>query len=85
MFAPALGISENHAMGSASGLLGCYLAHQRLLPEDADGAIEFVCEQGMEMGRPGFIKIRIEQEGEVISAVNISGQCHLMGEGFLFV
>ena len=38
----------------------------------------------MEMGRPSFIKIRIEQneEGE-ISAVRVGGRCHSMGEGYL--
>lgn len=85
MFAPALGINEDPATGGASGPLGCYLARYRVLPVDADGAVELISEQGIEMGRPSFIRIRIEQKGEAISAVKISGQCHLMGEGFLYV
>jgi trans-2,3-dihydro-3-hydroxyanthranilate isomerase len=85
MFAPALGIREDHATGGANGPLGCYLARHRVLPLDANGMAEFISKQGIEMGRPNLIKTRIEQKGWVISAVNISGQCHLMGEGFLYV
>ena len=46
--------------------------------------VEFVSEQGLEVGRPSFIKIKIEQDqaGE-ISAVRVGGQCHSMGEGYL--
>jgi trans-2,3-dihydro-3-hydroxyanthranilate isomerase len=85
MFAPALGISEDPTAGGANGPLGCYPARGRVLPVDADGAVEFISEQGIKMSRPSFIKIRIEQKEGMISAVNISGQCHLMGEGFLYV
>jgi trans-2,3-dihydro-3-hydroxyanthranilate isomerase len=81
MFAPASGISEDPATGGASGPLGCYLVRHRVLP--AAGKIECVSEQGLEMGRPSFIKIRVEQnkEGE-ITAVSVGGRCHSMGEGY---
>jgi len=82
MFAPASGISEDPATGGASGPLGCYLVRHRVLPPAL--MTEFVSEQGLEMGRPSFIKIRIDQneEGE-ISGVRVGGQCHSMGEGYL--
>ena len=35
------------------------------------------------MGRPSFIKIRIERRGEEITAVKVGGQCHFMGEGVI--
>ena len=81
MFAPASGISEDPATGGASGPLGCYLVCHRVLP--AAGKIECVSEQGLEMGRPSFIKIRIEQNKESeITAVRVGGRCHSMGEGY---
>ncbi len=82
MFAPASGIGEDPATGAASGPLGCYLVRHSVLPPARE--VEFVSEQGLEMGRPSFIKVRIEQNEEgQISGVHVGGQCHFMGEGFL--
>jgi trans-2,3-dihydro-3-hydroxyanthranilate isomerase len=81
MFAPGLGITEDPATGAASGPLGCYLVRYGLVP--ADPLAEIVSEQGIEMGRPSYVKIRIEREGDDITAVRVGGQCHFMGEGFI--
>jgi trans-2,3-dihydro-3-hydroxyanthranilate isomerase len=83
MFAPAMGIAEDPATGAASGPLGCYLVrHGRVKP----GKItEIVSEQGLEMGRPSFIRVRIEQAGEQITGVHVGGQCYWMGEGTIEV
>ncbi len=81
MFAPGMGITEDPATGGASGPLGCYLVRHGLVA--CDPAAEIVSEQGLEMGRPSFIKIRIERLGEDITAVRVGGQCHFMGEGFI--
>jgi trans-2,3-dihydro-3-hydroxyanthranilate isomerase len=82
MFAPGLGITEDPATGGASGPLGCYLVRYRLVA--CDTSAEIVSEQGIEMGRPSFIRIRIEQSGDGnINAVKVGGQCHFMGEGFI--
>ena len=85
MFAPALGISEDPATGGASGPLGSYLVRHKVIDAGGGGSVECVSEQGFEMGRPSFIKIEIEQNGEGISRVRVGGQCYLMGEGRLFV
>ena len=58
MFAPALGIIEDPATGSASGPLGAYLLKYGLVQSG-----EMVSEQGIEMGRPSFIHIRVERKG----------------------
>ncbi|HEY0172211.1 MAG TPA: PhzF family phenazine biosynthesis protein [Pyrinomonadaceae bacterium] len=80
MFAPGLGITEDPATGAASGPLGCYLVKYGVVSgESAD----IVSEQGLEMGRPSFVKIRIEREGDRIDAVRVGGRCHFMGEGFI--
>lgn len=82
MFAPGSGISEDPATGGASGPLGCYLVRHKVLPPAH--TVEFVSEQGLEMGRPSFIKIRIDQNEEGgISAKCVGGRCHSMGEGYL--
>jgi trans-2,3-dihydro-3-hydroxyanthranilate isomerase len=81
MFAPSFGITEDPATGAASGPLGCYLVRHRLV--ECDAAAEIVSEQGIEMGRPSFIRIRIERQGDEITAVRVGGQCHFMGEGFI--
>jgi trans-2,3-dihydro-3-hydroxyanthranilate isomerase len=78
MFAPSLGITEDPATGAASGPLGCYLVRHGLAPTG-----EIVSEQGIEMGRPSFIRIRVEQSGDRFTAVRVGGQCHFMGEGFI--
>jgi trans-2,3-dihydro-3-hydroxyanthranilate isomerase len=79
MFAPGLGITEDPATGGASGPLGCYLVRHGLAP----AVNEIISEQGLEMGRPSRIHIRIEQDGDRITAVRVGGQCHFMGEGFI--
>jgi trans-2,3-dihydro-3-hydroxyanthranilate isomerase len=81
MFAPGLGITEDPATGGASGPLGCYLVRYGLVA--ADGTAEMVSEQGIEMGRPSFIFIGIERQGDTIRAVRVGGQSHYMGEGFI--
>ena len=80
MFAPSLGITEDPATGAASGPLGCYLVTYGVLPEG-----DILSEQGVEMGRPSFVHIRIEREGEQITAVRVGGRCHFAGEGFIEV
>jgi trans-2,3-dihydro-3-hydroxyanthranilate isomerase len=81
MFAPNFGITEDPATGAASGPLGCYLVRYGLVAYNTSA--EIVSEQGIEMGRPSFIRIRIERSGDEFTAVRVGGQCHFMGEGFI--
>lgn len=83
MFAPAFGIGEDPATGGASGPLGCYLVRHKVVK--AEPRVELISEQGIEMGRPSFIKIGIEQQGGEITRVTVSGQCRFMGGGYLEV
>jgi trans-2,3-dihydro-3-hydroxyanthranilate isomerase len=83
MFAPGMGITEDPATGGASGPLGCYLVRHGVVA--CDDTAEIVSEQGIEMGRPSYIKIRIERSGSEIKGVKVGGQCHFMGEGFVEV
>jgi trans-2,3-dihydro-3-hydroxyanthranilate isomerase len=81
MFAPGMGIWEDPATGGASGPLGCYLVRYGVVA--CDGWADITSEQGIEMGRPSFIKIRIAREGEEITDVRVGGECRFMGEGYL--
>ncbi|MDQ3804661.1 MAG: PhzF family phenazine biosynthesis protein [Acidobacteriota bacterium] len=83
MFAPGLGITEDPATGGASGPLGSYLVRHGVVP--AGRTAEIVSEQGLEMGRPSFVRISIDRDGEEITGVRVGGQCHYMGEGLLEV
>ena len=82
MFAPGLGIAEDPATGSASGPLGSYLVQHGVL--NANPEVEFVSEQGMEIGRPSRIRVRIGKNSlGQFENVLVSGQCVMVGEGRL--
>jgi trans-2,3-dihydro-3-hydroxyanthranilate isomerase len=84
MFAPALGVIEDPATGSASGPLGCYLVKTGLVPADRANAITSL--QGARMGRPSWIHICIGADGAgEISRVQVGGEAVLVGEGTLTV
>lgn len=77
LFAPAFGISEDPATGSAAAPLGAYLVWNGLLPE-AGGA--FWYEQGVEMGRPSRLLVEVTESG-----VRVGGEAILIGRGEFFL
>jgi trans-2,3-dihydro-3-hydroxyanthranilate isomerase len=81
LFAPGEGILEDPATGSAAGPLGCYLSRYGVTA--ATGEVRSVLEQGIEMGRPSFLHIRIGHTGDKITAVQVGGSCCYMGSGQL--
>jgi trans-2,3-dihydro-3-hydroxyanthranilate isomerase len=83
MLAPGLGIAEDPATGGASGPLGSYLLHHRVVP--ADEAREMVSLQGVAMGRPSRIHIAIDGDPERITRVRVGGQSVLVGSGELTI
>ncbi len=80
MFAPDAGVPEDPATGSAAAALGAYLGYR-----SADGERRWLIEQGLEMGRPSRLELRIEVEGGCASAVRVGGPAVLMSRGFLTV
>jgi trans-2,3-dihydro-3-hydroxyanthranilate isomerase len=78
MFAPAAGVLEDPATGAASGPLGAYLVRYGL----ATDPHHIVSEQGLEMGRPSYVQIQVDKQGDRIGTVRVGGTCHYMGEGF---
>ena len=81
MFAPAIGIPEDPATGSASGALGAYLVQHRIV--EVGPMTEIVIEQGYEIDRPSRILVQVESNGEAIQTVKVGGQCVMVVEGCL--
>lgn len=82
VFAPAAGVAEDPATGSANGPLGVYLVTYGL----AAGVGEIVSEQGYEMGRPSKLRISVDRDaGGEVTAVRVGGGVHVTGEGTLYL
>src|SRR6185295_10073149 len=62
-----MGANEDPATGSASGPLGCYLLKHGLVSPDKAGSI--VSAQGVKMGRPSRIHIKLDMQGSEVTRV----------------
>lgn len=80
MFAPLSNIPEDPATGSASAALGAYLVS---LYADADPAGVLEIEQGVEMGRPSLIALRVETRAGAVTSVVVAGRCVEVMRGVL--
>lgn len=82
MFAPGLGVAEDPATGGASGPLGSYLVKHGLVPRER--ARDMVSLQGVKMGRPSRIHMRITQDAAgAITRVQVGGTAVRVGQGTL--
>jgi trans-2,3-dihydro-3-hydroxyanthranilate isomerase len=73
MFAPGLGVPEDPATGSAAGALGAYLVRHGVVRPEA-GAARMVFEQGVEIGRPSRMRVRVSLASDgAISQVQVGG------------
>jgi len=81
MLAPGFGISEDPATGSASGPLGSYLLHYRVV--SAEDARHLLSVQGVAMGRPSCVHISIDSHDGTITRVRVGGTSVLVGRGEL--
>ena len=80
MFAPSQGIPEDPATGGASGPLGCYLVKHGLVTREQRQ--DMVSLQGVAMGRPSRIHMRITEDSNgQITRVQVGGQAVRVGEG----
>lgn len=78
MFAPAHGVEEDPATGSAVAALAGVLAP--LHPED-DALLHFTVDQGVEMGRPSRLELEVEKRGGEVRASRVAGAAVLVAEG----
>lgn len=82
MFAPAYGVEEDPATGSACAALAGCLAGR--LP-DRDGTFRWRIDQGVAMGRPSLIEASAEKrQGRAVS-VRVGGSTVLVAEGHITV
>jgi trans-2,3-dihydro-3-hydroxyanthranilate isomerase len=81
MFAPAYGVAEDPATGSAAGPLALHLArHGRI----AFGQ-EIEIHQGAEIGRPSTLYARVEGTGDQVDTVEVAGSAVVVANGELRV
>ena len=77
MFAPASGVAEDPATGSAAGPLAIHLArHGRIGYGD-----EIEISQGAEIGRPSTLHARVDGEGDRIDRVEVGGSAVIVARG----
>ena len=80
MFAPSAGVIEDPATGSATGPLGCYLVKHGLVRRGQ--MTDMVSLQGVAMGRPSRLHMRITQDAKGdITRVQVGGTSVKVGEG----
>lgn len=79
MFAPAMGVVEDPATGSAASALAGFL-HDR---DSGDGARRWLIEQGFEMGRPSRIELEAGIAGGMVTSVRVGGSSVLVSEGWI--
>jgi len=80
MFAPEAGVVEDPATGSATGPLGGFLLRHGLVPLERAAAIVSV--QGVRMGRPSRLRVRVEANSPAdITRVHVGGTAVAVGEG----
>ena len=81
MFAPFDGMTEDPATGSANCALGGLLTHYN----DSDsGEFEWKIAQGVEMGRPSYLKARTQKKGGEVTAAYIGGNSVMVSDCLLY-
>ncbi len=77
MFAPALGVAEDPATGSAAGPLAVHLLrHGRI-----SAGQEIVVSQGAEIARPSTLHARVTGTPDAIESVEVGGRAVIVGTG----
>jgi trans-2,3-dihydro-3-hydroxyanthranilate isomerase len=77
MFAPAGGVPEDPATGSAAGPLACHVVRHGL----AEPGIELEIVQGVEIKRPSTLYARVEGSAEQIEKVEVGGSAVVVARG----
>ena len=86
VFAPAAGVGEDPATGSANGPLGFYLYRHGAVSPAADGFVHVVSEQGYEMNRPStlYIDLTVDQARRSVTGVRVGGGVVIAGRGEIY-
>lgn len=81
MFSPAYGVVEDAATGSAAGPLAIHLARHGLARYGQDIPIL----QGVEMGRPSWMRARAVGAGESVECVEVGGHGTIIARGTVYI
>ena len=82
-FAAGIGMLEDPVTGSSNGCIGALVARDGMLGA-RDGAIEYVAEQGIEMGQPGRVFVRVSGAPDALS-VQVGGEAVTVLRGELLL
>ncbi len=82
-FAPEAGVFEDPVTGSSNGCIAALIAKHGLMPAH-DGGIRYVAEQGLEMGQPGRVHVRVTGLPDALS-VHIGGHAVTVLRGELLL
>jgi trans-2,3-dihydro-3-hydroxyanthranilate isomerase len=77
MFAPAGGVPEDPATGSAAGPLGCHVVRHGLV----ESGTEIRISQGVEIKRPSTLYARVEGTLDAIEKVEVGGSAVIVARG----
>jgi len=78
MFAPAFGVPEDPATGSATAILA---SHLQIANQLTEGENQFTIKQGYDMGRPSDLLLDIDLENNAIKTVKVSGSSTNISSG----
>jgi len=78
-FAPAHGVPEDPVCGSGNASVAAFLVHSDMLELTGD---TYVASQGIEMGRNGFVSVKVNKASR---AIEIGGRSVTCVEGYLRV
>jgi len=81
MFAPALGVAEDPATGSAAGPLAVHCVLHGL----SGFGQQIEIRQGIEIGRPSLLRARVEGSADRIDAVRVGGDALILARGELLL
>ncbi len=79
MFAPALGVDEDPATGSAATALAGYLG----IRHQGNGTLSWVIEQGFEMGRASLIQVEADVDHGNITEIRVGGASVIVSQGVM--
>ncbi len=79
MFAPAVGVAEDPATGSAAGPLAVHACRHGLVPFGE----EITISQGAEIGRPSLLRARAIGSADALEAVEVAGEAVIVADAAL--
>jgi trans-2,3-dihydro-3-hydroxyanthranilate isomerase len=81
VFAPAAGVDEDPATGSAAVALGVFLAGRGVLPPEGQTGVAVA--QGAEVGRPSELGLLVTTSGGAVVRTSVYGSVHRVARGEL--